>query len=65
MTLTDWKAYPPLLDAHHISAIYGYTLKTTRKMFQQRNPKVPTPCQARPYKVRREDARRHYERLSI
>jgi hypothetical protein len=63
MTLQDWKAYPGLLTAHDISAIYGYTVNTVRKMWQQRNPKVPTPCVVRPYKVRREDARRHYERL--
>lgn len=64
MTLQDWRAYPPLLDAHHISAIYGFTVKTVRKMWQTRNPKVPTPCMSRPYKVRRDDAKRHFDRLS-
>lgn len=64
MTQSDWRAYPPLLTAYHISAIYGFTVNTVRKMWQQRNPKVPTPCMTRPFKVRREDARRHFERLS-
>jgi len=64
MTLQDWRTYPPILRAAQIAAIYGYTVLTVRKMWQQRNPKIPTPCQSRPYGVRREDARRHFERLS-
>lgn len=63
MNLHDWKAYPPILRAQHISEIYGYTVNTVRKMWQRRNPKVPAPCQSRPYGVRREDARRHFERM--
>lgn len=63
MTIQDWRAYPPILRAEHIAAIYGYTVNTVRKMWQERNPKIPTPCQKRPYGVRRTDAQRHFERM--
>lgn len=64
MSRQEWLGYPPMLTAKHLSAIYGYTLKTTRKMLQQRNPKLPAPCAVRPFRVRRADAMHHFERLS-
>ena len=64
MSRQEWLTYPPMLTAQHLSVIYGYTLLSTRKMLQQRNPKLPTPCQVRPFRVRREDAMRHFSRLS-
>lgn len=62
MTLTDWKVFPMTLRAQHISEIYNYTLLTVRKMAQERNSKIPTPCTTRPFGWNREDVRRHYER---
>lgn len=59
----DWRSMKPMMRCEDLTAIYDYTLLTIRKMVQQRNPKVPTPCSARPYRFRREDVRRHYERL--
>lgn len=58
----DWTRYPPTLRAAHLSAIYGYTLLTVRKMAQQRKAKIPTPCTSRPYGWNRDDVKRHYER---
>lgn len=65
MTLTDWRAYPPTLRAVHIATIYGYTLLTVRKMAQQRNPKIPTPCTSRPFGWNREDVKRHYQGRTV
>lgn len=59
-----WKRLPLTMRCEHLAAIYGYTLLSTRKMVQQRNPKLPTPCGSRPFVFRRDDVRRHYERRS-
>lgn len=56
------KEYPPTLRAQHIAEIYGYTLRSARKMAQQRNPKIPTPSVKRPYGWNCADVKRHYER---
>lgn len=64
MTTSEWNALPALLDVHHIARIYGRKVGGVRKAWQERSDKLPTPCQSRPYKVRREDARRHFERMS-
>lgn len=60
----DWSVYKPLMRCEDLTTIYPYTLLTIRKMAQQRNPKLPTPCGSRPFVFRRDDVRRHYERLS-
>ena len=59
----DWLAYPPLMRCQHLAEIYGYTLLTVRKMAQKCNPKIPTPCGTRPFVFRRDDVRRHFDRL--
>lgn len=59
----DWRGYPPLMRCDHLATIYPYTLLTIRKMAQKRNPKIPTPCGARPLVFRRDDVKRHFERL--
>lgn len=59
----DWRAMKPMLKCADLTAIYPYTLRTIRNMVAERNRKVPTPCSARPYVFRREDVKRHYERL--
>lgn len=59
----NWSAYKPLLTCADLLAIYPYTLLSIRKMAQQRNPKIPTPCGSRPFVFRVADVRRHYERL--
>lgn len=61
----DWLAYGPLLTCKHLAMIYtAYTLRTIRNMAAARSPKIPTPCGTRPFVFRRDDVRRHYERLS-
>lgn len=60
----NWSAYQPLMRCEDLTTIYPYTLLTIRKMAQQRNRKIPTPCAVRPFLFRREDVKRHFERLS-
>ena len=58
----EWRHdYPPTLRATHIAALYGRTVGGVKKAAQQRNPKIPTPCQCRPWGWNRDDVRRHYE----
>lgn len=59
----DWGRYQPFLRCDDLARIYPYTLLTIRKMAQQRNPKIPTPCAVRPFLFRRDDVRRHFERM--
>lgn len=60
----NWSAFKPLMVCEDLTAIYPYTLLSIRKMAQQRNPKIPTPCGRRPFVFRRPDVKRHYERLA-
>jgi hypothetical protein len=59
----DWFSYKPMLTCHDLATIYPYTLRTIRDMAAARNRKIPTPCGTRPFVFRREDVRRHYERM--
>lgn len=59
----NWSEFKPLLRCDDLTRIYPYTLLTIRKMAQQRNPKIPTPCASRPFLFRRDDVKRHFERL--
>ena len=60
----NWDRYPALLNAYHVAEIYGRRVGGVRKAWQERSKKLPTPCQSRPYKVRKSDCRRHLERMS-
>ena len=60
----DWSYYPPLLSVAHLAEIYGRSVGAIRKGLQQRSAKLPTPCQSRPFKVRRADCKRHFDRMS-
>lgn len=60
----DWRLYKPLMKCDDLATIYPYSILTIKKMAQQRNPKIPTPCAVRPFLFRREDVKRHFERLS-
>lgn len=64
MDSVNWAAYPPILRAEHLAAIYNRKLGGVRKGLQRRSPKLPTPCETRPFGVRKADCRRHFERLS-
>jgi hypothetical protein len=64
MTIQEWASFPRMLRCNDLARIYPYTLLTIRKMAQRRNPKIPTPCGTRPFVFRRDDVKRHYERLS-
>lgn len=59
----NWQSFKPLLKCDDLTRIYPYTLLSIRKMAQQRNPKIPTPCGSRPFVFRREDVKRHFDRL--
>ena len=65
MSDVEWSKYPALLTAYHLAEIYTRKVGGVRKALQQRSPKLPTPCQARPYKVRKADCQRHFQRMSV
>lgn len=60
----NWHQLPNLLDAHQVAVIYSRKVGGVRKAWQERSPKLPTPCQSRPYKCRKSDVRRHFERMT-
>lgn len=64
MTLREWSSYPPLMTCVHLASIYPYTVRTIRNMAAARNPKIPTPCGVRPFVFRRDDVKRHFDRLA-
>lgn len=61
----DWRRYPALLDAQHLAEIYSRPIDSIRKGLQQRSHKLPTPCQSRPFKVRKDDCKRHFDRMAV
>lgn len=60
----DWREFKPLLRCDDLARIYPYTLRTIRDMAAARSPKIPTPCGSRPFVFRRDDVKRHFERLA-
>ncbi len=61
----DWQSYGPMLTCEDLATIYtAYALRTIRNMAAARNPKIPTPCGRRPFVFRREDVKRHFERMA-
>lgn len=64
MSAINWHAYPGILRAPHLAEIYGRKVGGVRKALQRRSPKLPTPCTVRPFGVRKDDAIRHYNRLT-
>lgn len=54
-----------MLKAKDLARIYPYTELYIKKLWQQGSDKVPPPCIRKPWACKREDARRHFERLSL
>jgi hypothetical protein len=63
MSAVDWTRYPALLDVRHLAEIYARKEAGVRRALWERSKKLPTPCQTRPYKVRKDDCKRHFERM--
>lgn len=61
--MVDWNRYPSILRAAHLAEIYNRTIGGVRKGLQKRTHKLPTPCESRPFGVRKADCKRHYERM--
>lgn len=59
----NWRAYPAMLRPAHLAEIYTRKIGGVRKGLQRRSPTLPTPCQTRPFGVRKADCIRHFERL--
>lgn len=59
----NWSAFKPLLRCDDLTRIYPFALRTIRNMAAARNPKIPTPCGTRPFVFRRDDVKRHFERM--
>lgn len=64
MSTVDWSSFKPLLTCRDLTRIYPRKLGGIRKGVQQRSKKLPTPCSSRPFLFRRDDVRRHVERMS-
>lgn len=64
MTAVDWNAYPALLTVQHLAEIYNRKVNGVRWGLRERSTKLPTPCQSRPYRVRKDDCRRHFDRMA-
>lgn len=60
----NWSAYPKLLNVKHLAEIYDRKVGGVRRALWERDEKLPTPCQTRPYKVRKDDCKRHFERMA-
>lgn len=59
----DWRALPSILRPAHLAVIYNRKIGGVRKGLQQRSRKLPTPCESRPFGVRKDDCKRHFERM--
>lgn len=64
MADVDWGRYPKLLNVTHLAEIYDRRVGGVRRALWSNDPKLPTPCQKRPYKVRKDDCKRHFARMS-
>lgn len=64
MSDINWREFPPLLTCRDLTRIYTpRKLGGIRKGVQQRSKTLPTPCASRPYRFRRDDVKRHFERM--
>lgn len=64
MSAVDWSRYPALLTAKDLAEIYNRRLGGVRKGLQERSKKLPTPCQSRPFRIRKDDCMRHFDRMT-
>jgi hypothetical protein len=58
----DWRSYPATMRAEHIAELYNRKVGGVKKAAQARSPKIPTPCECRPWGWNRSDVERHYNR---
>jgi hypothetical protein len=65
MQPVNWSALPALLTAEDLAVIYRRRVGGVKKALQQRSPKLPTPIAKHPWRVRKDDAMRHFNRLAI
>jgi hypothetical protein len=64
MNDVNWSAYPATLRPEHLAEIYTRKVSGVKKGLQRRSKKLPTPCETRPWGVRKSDCKRHFERRS-
>jgi hypothetical protein len=50
------------MRAQHIAELYNRKVGGVKKAAQARSPKIPTPCECRPWGWNRSDVERHYNR---
>ncbi len=62
VTTIDWRAFPATMRAQHIADLYNRKVGGVKKAAQKGSPKIPTPCECRPWGWNRDDVKRHYER---
>lgn len=63
MNAVDWASLPPILRAGDLARIYNRKVGGVKKALQKRDPKLPPPCQVRPWGVRKDDCKRHFDRM--
>lgn len=61
----DWIALPMTLRIRHLATIYGLKESSMRKAVRLGDPSVPKPFVDRPYRFRKADVQKHYERLEL
>ena len=57
--------YPPTLLVPHIAELYGLRPDTVRKNLQHGDPSMPPPFMNRPWRWRKTEVQRHYNRLTL
>lgn len=66
MSDVNWNDLPATLRPEHLAQIYSRkSVGAVKKALQRRSPKLPTPCETKPWGVRKSDCKRHFERRGI
>jgi hypothetical protein len=63
--LVDWTKYGLMLRVADIADIYGIKPTTVRQAMRLHDGSVPEPCADRPYRFRKADVMKHYDRLEL
>lgn len=61
----NWEALPLTLRMADIAAIYAISIRTVRDKVERGDEDIPRPNFVRPYRWRRDEVRRHYERHTV
>ncbi len=63
--ICDWATLPVTLRIREVASIYSMREDTVRKQLRIGDASLPLPFADRPYRFRKSDVQRHYERLEL